>query len=291
MLQQDMLTVGSLLLSLGAFSWLSQSQASEPQVKPGEKVIALDDTHVQVGTEKLAAVEAGTELIANIVRDDWVAVTVEQESKEVSGWIHSGHLITEPEMAFAALAVRVTRSLEWLTKEDFRRIDTDADGWLTLSEFLGDTKRQTLDDLNEQLHQELAFHDMIVQQTRLRLDSHSLKSSRHSWLTLQNLHPTRSVLLPHQAFQTADLTSPANVTFKSWERKPFRHEAEQMAEDFLRTQDIRRSRVAQQLVDHENTDVRARKARALFKWGDKNHDGNLSLDEFKQALAKPNQGG
>jgi len=74
------------------------------------------------------------------------------------------------------------------------------------------------------------------------------------------------------------------VTFKSWKRKPFRHEAEQIADDFLRTGDVRRSFIARRLVDREAPEVRARKARALFRWADKNGDGNLSFPEFKQAL-------
>jgi len=281
MLQRDILIVGALFLSVGTLLCSSLSQASEPEIAPGNKIVVLHDTHVQVGTDKLEAVEAGVEITAEAVQDDWIAVTVERDSKSVSGWIHSGHAIPNPEIAFAALAVRVAWAVDWLTTEDFERMDSDADGQVIISEFLRDTNKQTLDDLNEQLHRELAACDKAINENLRRqrarfgkvLDA-DWRLRRHLWLTLQIVQRTGS-------------PSDVNVTFKNWKRKPFRHEAEQIAEDFLKTRDIRRSRVAQQLIDREEPKARAQRAQALFKWADKNDDGKLSLDEFKLALGKP----
>ena len=75
--------------------------------------------------------------------------------------------------------------------------------------------------------------------------------------------------------------------FSAWKRQMGFEEFRQMADDFFRTRDIRRSRLAQQLVDREDLNSRAQRARALFKWADKNRDGKLTLEEFKHALPEP----
>lgn len=56
---------------------------SAVKVKAGDKVVVLRDTHVQAGTEKLAPVQAGTELVAEDVNGEWTAVTVKVEGREI----------------------------------------------------------------------------------------------------------------------------------------------------------------------------------------------------------------
>ena len=78
--------------------------AGEASIKPGDTIVVLHDTHLQAGKEKLAPVEAGTELTAGEVRGDWVAVSMERDGKMISGWVFRAHLVANPAMAFVRLA-------------------------------------------------------------------------------------------------------------------------------------------------------------------------------------------
>jgi hypothetical protein len=66
--------------------------AAEPPIKTGDKIVMLHDTHVQAGEQKLAPVQAGTVLLAGEIRGEWVAVSVVQNGKMISGWILANQL-------------------------------------------------------------------------------------------------------------------------------------------------------------------------------------------------------
>jgi len=68
---------------IGTLNVLGPGIADEPPVKVGDKIVLLYHTHVQVGTEKLAPVTAGTELVAEQISGDWVAITVDRNGKKV----------------------------------------------------------------------------------------------------------------------------------------------------------------------------------------------------------------
>ena len=265
-----------LLLGVGSIG------ASEPPARPARTVVALQDTAVQVGSDTLATVEAGTELAATQAQDDWVAITVKQGGKSISGWVPGDHLIRNPAGALAGLTTRVSGRVKWLTAQDFQRMDTQADGHLTIDELLADTKKQTLDDFNQQLRLESAAYDDVIQERMRQAKAQGFKPGPSStfdtprgklrWLTLQIVQPVGT-------------TNQINITFKSWKRKPFQHEAQQMAKDFLQTGDVSKSTIARELLDPDAPELRVQKTRALFKWADHNGDKALTIEEFQSALA------
>jgi len=53
--------------------------AAVPQIKVGDKIVVLHDTHVQAESERLAPLKSGTELVAEQLSGDWVAVRVERK--------------------------------------------------------------------------------------------------------------------------------------------------------------------------------------------------------------------
>ncbi len=66
----------------------------------------------------------------------------------------------------------------------------------------------------------------------------------------------------------------------------------QIADHFLRTGDVRRSRLAQKLMKQgEEPAQRRYRSEAMFAWADTNSDGKLGLDELRQALSSTPDGG
>jgi Ca2+-binding EF-hand superfamily protein len=218
--------------------------AAEPQIKAGDKIVVLHDTHMQAGDEKLAPIQAGTVLVAGEVRGEWVAVSVVQNGKTITGWTSNRQLVTDPRQAFTKLACG--RDVPAAPKaQEFARLDKDEDGLVTADEFAAKTKSQTLDDLNEQLN------GLINRGRDHMFPVHFMEQLR---------------------------------TFSGWTAPLSADQFSQLQQDFFTTRDIRRSSLAQELVDREDSKGRAQRAQALFKWADKNHDGKLTLEEFKQAL-------
>jgi hypothetical protein len=239
------ITVVALLLP----GW--RLNAAEPPIRTGDKIVVLEDTHLQAEREKLAPVRAGTELTAGEVQEDWVAVSVVRDGKTITGWIFDRQLLVDPRQAFTKLVcgrdVPAGRPAQ-----ELGRLDQDGDGLVTADEFAAKTGGQTLDDLNKRLARVLGSG----------LGTGDEAAVKHSGLMAE----------------IAD--------FKGWNRQFNSFEqASRLADDFVRTRDLRRSRLAQELVDRENLGAKVTRAQALFRWADKNHDGTLTLDEFKQALS------
>lgn len=140
----------AVLTFFGVLSLPIVVAAETPPIEPGDTVVVLRDTHVQAGREKLAPVKAGTELVAGEVRGNWVAASVERDGKRVWGWISSGHLIGDPAIAFARLAVGYESEVQF-GEADFRNMDTNGDGTVTMEGFVSGTRLETLMDLNTQL--------------------------------------------------------------------------------------------------------------------------------------------
>jgi len=66
----------------------------EAEIKPGDRIATVHDhTPVKKGKEVLLTLGKGEELVAKDVKGDWVAVTVEQDGKKISGWIYARHLV------------------------------------------------------------------------------------------------------------------------------------------------------------------------------------------------------
>lgn len=60
----------------------------ETPIRPGDRVVATEEAPIQVGTTTLATIAPGKEMVVTAVNGDWVAATVRQDAKDISGWIH-----------------------------------------------------------------------------------------------------------------------------------------------------------------------------------------------------------
>jgi len=60
----------------------------ETPIRPGDRGVTTEEAPIQVGAATLATVARGREMVVTAVNGDWVAVTVRQDAKDVSGWIH-----------------------------------------------------------------------------------------------------------------------------------------------------------------------------------------------------------
>ena len=58
----------------------------------GDRVVTTREAAVQAGTKTLTTVPAGTTLDVTAVNGDWVAVGVQRDGEEITGWIHVKHL-------------------------------------------------------------------------------------------------------------------------------------------------------------------------------------------------------
>lgn len=223
--------------------------AAEGPIKPGDTIVVLQDTHLRVGKEKLSLVTRGTELVAEHVEDRWVWVTIEHQGKKVAVWILDRHAVC-PEQAFAELVYGCEAPIDRPAKK-FKRMDRDGDGMVGADEFRAATKLQIVDDLNKKLARMLG----------------------------SGLGTGDEAAIKHSALM-AEIAD-----FEGWNSKfDSLEEARQLTDDFMRTRDLRRSRLAQSLVDRQDPMVRAHRTQVLFEWADKNRDGGLSLDEFRYAL-------
>jgi carboxyl-terminal processing protease len=70
--------------------------AADSQIKPGDTVVVVRDTHLQAGPKKLAPIQRDTELVAGQVLGDWIAVTIVQHGKDVTGWVLARNLARVP---------------------------------------------------------------------------------------------------------------------------------------------------------------------------------------------------
>lgn len=84
--------VGCLVIAVAVSAQVAQ--ASEAPIRTGHKVVTTAEAAVQVGARTLATVPPNTELLVTAVKDQWVAVTIQQDGEHVSGWVDRKHLAT-----------------------------------------------------------------------------------------------------------------------------------------------------------------------------------------------------
>ncbi len=243
---------------------------ADPEV--GDKVVTLTTAPVMSGSEKLAEVEPGVELTVTSVKRPWVGVTVTQNGKEVKGWVLDKNLVLGPEIAFARLVVGhfhdVRNSRKKIEKANgrFKSMDTNGDSVLTLREFRDGAKVPPLDELNRRLQQTM--------------------------VGFARGNPDEQRIVRAAGGLDGQLGL-AILDFRGWIRSPRYDENTQLARFFQKTRDIRKSPLAQQLLEREDVNERSRRANSLFAWVDKDRDSQLSIDEFRQPFenanaAKPN---
>jgi len=229
---------------------------ADPEV--GDKVVTLTTAPVMSGSEKLAEIEPGAELTITGVKLPWVGVAVTQDGKAVKGWVLDKNLIPKPAEALKRLAARGNVKAP---DDLFKKIDADNDLRLTRREFELGTRPQTLEDLNEQL--------------RLALEGQARQFAAQG--TPQTPFARRMTIL----FALRGGTT--QVTFDNWKTPLTKQNVETLCDDYLRTQDMRQSRSARELIDAERPEERAERAGALFIWADTNRDNALSIQEFQRA--------
>ncbi len=245
-------TTIALCLSLGT---------ADPEI--GGKVVTLTTAPVMCGAEKLAEVEPGVELTVTDLKLPWIGVTVTQNGKDAKGWVLDRNVVMNPDSAFAALLGYYGKSRPDLQSE-FQRIDANANGSMTIDEFLDATTLDSLDDLNLQLQRRLNDFRRTFTAPDPRLRSQAILMA-----------------LAGEVGRLKGLKK--EISFNGWKRVPTNEEAKRMAEDFLRTGDVRRSKLAHQLV--ETPGERTRKSHAMFAWADRDADSGLSVEEFVQAAS------
>ena len=70
------------------------AQRDAQPVQPGDTVrVEVGPAPVQIGTQVLATVDAGTTLVAQKCEGEWVSVTIQKDGKQVSGWIAARRLV------------------------------------------------------------------------------------------------------------------------------------------------------------------------------------------------------
>lgn len=238
--------------------------ANPPKIKAGDTIVVLHDTHLQVGSKKLAPVASGTELVAEQVRDHWVWTAVAFQDSKVAGWIPFKTLIQDPRRALVHLYAgpiyqkETHKDLLKRAKAKFTSADNDGNGTLALAEFVEGAKRETLDELNERLR--VAMNSPSGNQYREVLRGRGTVSGE---LIVEHLKWVEIVL-----------------TFGGWRRRVALDDAYQLVDSFAKIADLHRSRLAQSLVDDDDPRVRSHRASVLFKWADRNSDGELTHDEF-----------
>lgn len=78
----------------------------EVAVNAGDAVVTARRAPLMVVRTTLAVIEPGTSLVAKQVEDEWVAVSVQQAGKTVTGWINKQHL-TVPGKEFEERILKV----------------------------------------------------------------------------------------------------------------------------------------------------------------------------------------
>ncbi len=237
----------------------------------GDKVLTVTAAPVMSGPEKLAEVPQGVELTAIDVRDHYVRVTVTQGQDEISGWIYEEYLVREPTIAIGRLLLHYKhdyREIDRLKRADekFGTADVDKDGLLTQAEFVNGTRKPTLDELNEDFRRVIAKKKPALF-TKLDLCDLVLQFEgwKTDWIRELNNPNWKANPKPLDKFN-----QPGPMT--------------EFVAELMRTGDLRRSARARQLLDGDNSESRARRATALYKWADADGNGKLTRQEYHQCL-------
>ena len=229
---------------------------ADPEV--GDRVVTLTSAPVMSGSEKLADIQPGVELTVTGVKLPWVGVSVTRDGKEVRGWVLDRNVILKPAEALKRLTAKVNVKAP---DDLLKKLDADNDLQLTRHEFELGTRPQTLEDLNEQL--------------QAALEGQARQFAAQG--TPQTPFARRMAVLFALRGGTTE------VTFQNWKKPLTKQNVETLRDDYLRTQDMRRSRLAQELIDAEKPEERAERAGALFIWADADRDNALSTQEFERA--------
>ena len=95
------------------------------QLEVGDRVVALTAAPVMSGAEKLAEVDAGTELTVDDMRGPWVRVEVAGDGRNIVGWLLSRHLVPTSKISLKQLSqsglVAAERAEEGFTEMDTER--------------------------------------------------------------------------------------------------------------------------------------------------------------------------
>jgi ankyrin repeat protein len=86
--------------------------------KVGDHVVTTREAAVQAGTKTLTTVPADTALDVTAVNGDWVAVSVQRDGEEITGWIHVKHLALagQPAARMSEQAKAATARLKTISK-------------------------------------------------------------------------------------------------------------------------------------------------------------------------------
>jgi Ca2+-binding EF-hand superfamily protein len=288
-------------------------------VEVGDKMVTLTTAPVMSSSQKLTEVAPGAELTVTGLKLPWVGITVAQDGKEVRGWVLDRHLMLARELSQLLdlfrrrerlLAMDQSPSDERIGVDDLKRfteepglpqnaetafklIDRDGDGKVALSEFanqpyeavclrldglsfdrlLAATQKPELSELNDRL--------------RTQINSAEKKRLAEGFFLKQKLPAGEMIDLmlhmdfPRQLIQTVQF-------FEGWQqgKSATYDQSHQMMQEFMRTGDLRRSRLARELVGTETAEARRQMVRALFLWLDRNHDGSLAAAELRVALER-----
>jgi len=154
----------------------------------------------------------------------------------------------------------------------FRMMDKNRDDGLSFAEFVAATKTPTLEDVNKEVRRVLASPE--GKPFRGRSDFPKV-DEQLEWISLGPEFTAAYIELMGRFFNFDGWTMGTRIT---------EDQADEMLRVFLKTGDVRRSRLAQHLADREDRKATTHKAEALFKWADKNRDGKLTLEELNRAL-------
>jgi len=314
--------MGALRHSYLSLAWMCIGVATctltggqEPEITPGQRAITLTDVCLRVGEETIGTAPMGTEVLVEVVKVPWVWIKFQTRQKELSGWVTFADLLPRPQESFARLfehhcsaglffylspvfsivdlqkgfsldastpkklwgdlaessLKRIDRNgdgtislTEWCNQPaeaKFLRVDRNRDGYISREEFLGAIEKPTLTDLNARLAE-------IEEEIKARL---------------RGRDPDQTGLIPVFAGDLAPLLF-AIGAFEGWQKDPTEEESIAVLRDFLTKRDLRSSRVAQRLTELKNPGKRQQEAMALFAWADKDRDGRLSLEEFREAF-------
>lgn len=293
------ITVAHLLLVL-TVSWAVArfSEGADMRIHKGDTLVTTARAPVQVGSTIRAWVDAGTEFVATGTHGDWVGIVVQLRGESIKGWISSRYLTGNPTATLSEVVSSLTSSLR------FRRLDGDASGLMDLREIRAakfepnlsrnaDAIFKLLDQGRDGSVCEREFHASPTECLLLQMDCDGDGAlDRDEFLagtrmpTLDDLN--RQLPTPAAIDRTLDGISTAFVamdSFESWKPNITLDDIGRLGREYKSMGDIRRSSLAQRLVDNKAINRRSKLAAWTFKWADKNGDGRLELREFKEVHA------
>jgi hypothetical protein len=324
-MRKTKLAYATVILAMYAFAGgLCAAEPGRPEIKPGEKAVVIADAPLQVESKTLATIPPGTELVAEAVERDWIWAAVPQDGKTIKGWVAVQCLVANPhvhfgglfshhvsEARFNALLMPNTEAVDEkdygkLTVSKFQRkevggeypnakrepalarsaevavklMDRDGDGYVSEQEFAHQPAEVLFLRLDADGSGDLSSEEFVAAARRPTLDDLNRQLRAFA---------SRDVLFGVPTPGTGVFLTAIIRDFEGWRRQPTFDQCLEITNDFVKGSDVRRSPLAWKFADHEAPQARAQRAQALFRWADKNRDGKLTLEEFKQALPQERQ--